>query len=135
MPTVTPQELARLLEASGLRHAARAASHVRALVEPIDLRFGGDTRGLLSIYRGRARHLAGKEGAHARQLREASEELCENLEDAAGPCAFVQLSGTPPYRFMIVLLAGGLPRVLGCLPIVSRLDVDEETWERLWEAP
>lgn len=131
---MTPLDLARLLEESGLRHVAEAASHVRASQEPIELLGCVDAQGILSTYRVRAQHLASKDGAHARQLREATDEFCGNLEGVVGPCAFVKVRGTPPYRFLIVLLADW-SRVLGCLPIVSKLEVDEETWERLWEAP
>lgn len=131
MAVVSGAELAKLLRDSDLAHAEDAARFAAAAARPFELTGSVNTDELLSTQQRRHERLLAKPGAHARKLRESLEVLCARLREAGSEVGFVRVDGEPPFHYLIVL-ASDCSWVHGCLRVVSRLEVDEETWNELW---
>ena len=89
----------------------------------------------LGIYAFRAKHVAKKRSAHAQQLATATLEFVEALRSASDNATLGTVGINPEdaeYEFLVFLLEGSFPRVLGCLKTVSQLDVSLERWAELW---
>ena len=124
-------DLVALLNLSGLLVAHEAAQALNSGWRLTD--FGpADIADLTRIYSARAEHLATKAGPHAEQLRASTIEFVENLRDATGATlGFIQ---GPAEHHYLIALSESPSRVLGCLKVVSKLDVSERRWEELWSS-
>jgi hypothetical protein len=119
------------LAVSGLREAGAAAQ----LLEGGDLEThsvaAGPCEGVLLIYQLRLDHLRSLPGAHARRLAEAVSEFVGNLERNGGDVGrWLTIKGSQELFFGAFCLDNG--QILGCLPLVSKLDVSPERWTELW---
>ena len=87
---------------------------------------------LLRTYQVRAEHLASFESPHARQLAASTAEFAERLAAEAedGPVGLMHATGDGPESFSLFITGDG--RILGCMRVISKLDVSEAEWAALW---
>jgi hypothetical protein len=124
-------DLAALLNSSGLLVAEEAAQALNDGWRLTDFA-PANVADLTRIYSARAEHLATKAGPHAQQLRASTKEFVANLRDATGATlGFIQ--GPAEHQYVIAM-SESPSRVIGCLKIVSKLDVSERRWEELWSS-
>jgi len=123
------ENLAALLDSSGLLAAQEASQALQAGWHATD--FGpADPADLLRIYAARVKHLGTLVGPHAEQLRASTTEFVANLENASDT-HIGWIRGPGQHEYLIIL--SGLPtRVIGCMRVVSKLDVSEREWDELW---
>jgi hypothetical protein len=126
------QQMVDALIASGLHEASAAVSL---------LRDGGRTEvhehhilcdQVLRIYGIRAVQLSSLPGSHADRLAEATSELVSNLKlrlSEAGHWSTIK--GDQELHFLVFRTEGD-GKVIGCLPVVSKLDVSAGRWRELW---
>lgn len=91
-----------------------------------------DATQLLRIYRVRRAHLAGIRAAHAQALASDVSWFCQNLEAALQARVVICSVDIGPSYSLGFFLDAETNKVLGCLKTVSKLDVTDEQWERLW---
>jgi hypothetical protein len=123
------KDLVALLESSGLLAAHEALQALHAGWHATD--FGpADVADLLRIYPARVEHLATLAGPHAEQLRASTTEFVANLGNVTG-AEIGWIRGPGPHQYLVVL-SGPPTRVIGCMRVVSKLDVSEQAWDGLW---
>ena len=123
-------DVAKALAQSSLASAEEARRALRVgwtLSTPRDV----DAQELLRTYQIRLERLSSMPGSHAAQLAESIAELLPNLETAK-VVKMTLLSGPAEHEFAIFLSESAF-QVLGCLKVVSKLDVSSERWEELWQ--
>jgi len=87
--------------------------------------------GLLRTYEIRLRHVRSMPSEHAHRLAEATAEFVSNLDDHRPEAGqWLTIRGNNEVHFNIFRLESG--PLLGCLPVVSQLDVSTERWNELW---
>jgi len=87
---------------------------------------------LLYIYQQRAEHISQFTTEHATQLKASTDELCSNLsKHKEEQCLFHTLKGQLRHQYSLVVLKNSNV-LLGCLKIVSKLNVTEQEWVQLW---
>jgi hypothetical protein len=86
---------------------------------------------LLRIYQVRAKHLSSMDAEHPRRLRQDVLWMLERLPREPGATCFIGSYETNDSRYVIVE-AIEPPAIVGCMRVVSRLDVDDDAWRRLW---
>ena len=124
-------DLSALLNSSGLLVANEAAQALNDGWRLTD--FGtADIADLTRIYSARVEHLATKAGPHAEQLRASTVEFVANLRDATSTTlGFIQ---GPAEHHYLIALSESPSRVIGCLKVISKLDVSDRRWEELWSS-
>ncbi len=122
-----------ILGKSELHHANDA---VNELPQKIDISEGYTPAShLLRIYQTRAKALSEKSGEHARQLLDATNEFISNLQCSLGAeviCISTNPDSSPHYLVFIT----NTNIAVGCLKVVSQLNVSEEQWQEwqeLWK--
>jgi hypothetical protein len=87
---------------------------------------------MLSIYKGRAFHLAKFQTKHAAALRNDVESLCRALEKSQDPEVRSWIFHCP--NGVVIDVFESLPscQLLGSVKAISRLEVTEEQWKTLW---
>ncbi len=88
--------------------------------------------GFSSIYKTRAMGLASCQTPYAKQLLVSIRELLANLKEVevVTICFFVARTKHEHEYVMFVLIDTG--KILGCLKMVSKLDVAPERWGEIW---
>lgn len=119
------------LVASGLREAGSAISILRGEGRVNVHQHEVTCAGILMTYEARLRHVRSMSSEHAHRLTEAISEFVSNLEhDRSKAGQWITVTGSGEVQFLILRLEEG--RLLGCLPVVSKLDVSSERWAELW---
>jgi len=128
--TMTREEVLAALFLSGLREADTAGHLLREDEFEVSSHVSTcDT--LLDTYQLRLNHIRTQSGAHALRLAEATSELVENLKcNGEQPGRWVVIKGVQESKFLVWRLEQG--QLLGCLPVVSQLDVSSDRWKELW---
>lgn len=126
------ERLARSLAQSELSQGAAAARAIEQgwRVEPSDTPISCSE--LASIYETRLALLAGRTSPHPRALADSTKEFALSLrahEGATG--SWVLLRGDAEHHFAVFCLAGSA-QPIGCLRLISKLDVSPERWNELW---
>ena len=86
---------------------------------------------LQMTYEIRLRHVRSMSSEHARRLAEATSEFVSNLERYRSQVGqWITVTGSGEVHFAILRLEEG--QLLGCLPVVSKLEVSSERWAELW---
>lgn len=86
---------------------------------------------LFEIYAVRLRLIRRFPALHAHRLAEAITEFLSNLErHRSGVGKWVTIRGSQELHFSIFLVNGC--ELLGCPPVVSKLEVSPERWDELW---
>ena len=84
------------------------------------------------VYSRRLEHLLSKSSDHAVSLAASTRELLDAVQDSSERVArWVTIRGPANYYFMI--LTSNSSQILGCLKVVSKLDVSHADWQRLWQ--
>jgi len=124
-------EVLDALAVSGLLEASLAVLLLRGEgrmeVHPLTIACAG----LLRTYEIRLRHIRSMSSEHAHRLAEATAEFVSNLESHRPEAGqWLTIRGNDEVHFNIFRLESG--PLLGCLPVVSQLDVSIERWNELW---
>jgi hypothetical protein len=86
---------------------------------------------LLSTYQIRLDHIRAKPGDHASRLSTATSEFVDNLKRHGAQLGrWLTIKGSQELYFIVFCLEDG--KLLGCLPVVSKLEVAPERWSTLW---
>ncbi|MEY4530023.1 MAG: hypothetical protein RLZZ156_744 [Deinococcota bacterium] len=94
-----------------------------------------DCRELLSLYTIRRDRLSAMVSAHATQLAYSVKEFVENLEQCKTKTGnWIRVQGQAEYSFSIFCLSKN-EKPIGCMKIVSKLEVTPERWGKIWELP
>ncbi len=124
-------ELVHGLAGSGLREASSAIALLNAGGRADAHQHGASCSELLCTYELRLRHVRSMSSEHAHRLAEAVSELVSNLEACRLKTAqWITVGGAGGMKFSILRLEDG--RLLGCLPVVNKLEVSDERWAELW---
>lgn len=129
---MTPDQLANELENSNLSQGAAAAAAIRGGWRVDLVSENSSCEELASTYAIRLAVLREKSSSHANQLALSTEELVENLgKYSSSSFTWIRISGDTQFTFAVVCLAeSNTP--LGCLRVVSQLDVPPERWREIW---
>ena len=87
---------------------------------------------IASIYETRAEHLESFQTPHANQLLVSTRELLANLEEVEGVRISLFEVSTKLEHGYVMFVSIDTGRILGCLKVVSKLDVEPERWEEIW---
>ena len=83
------------------------------------------------IYTIRQTHLLSKCGPHAQQLVVAVGELLAGIRSYASKSGrWVEIRGDAEHHFALFLIDSD---VVGCIRVVSKLDVTDDRWKSLWQ--
>jgi hypothetical protein len=124
-------EVLSALVASGLREAGSAISLLRGGGRAEVHQHAVSCADVLMTYEVRLRHVRSISSEHAQRLAEATSEFVSNLDRYRSETGqWITISGGGEVQFAILRLEEG--RLLGCLPVVSELDVSSERWTELW---
>jgi hypothetical protein len=127
-----PDEVLDNLAASGLREVSSAISLLRGEGRIDVHKPEVSCADLLMTYEVRLRRIRSLSSEHARRLAEATSEFVSNLERyRSNDGHWITISGSEEVQFNIFRLERG--QILGCLPVVSQLDVSSERWSELWD--
>jgi hypothetical protein len=135
MPDPRANNLARLLATSGLAEAQEALA---AIQEGWAVELRGSTAScqeLLQTYEIRHRSVLRSSTAHAQRLAASVAEFVTRLRHHTSERASIYtIQGKAEHHF-VVFCAEGTANVLGCMRVVSQLDVPPERWKEYWDAP
>jgi hypothetical protein len=126
------QQMVDALIASGLHEASAAVNLLRdgGRIEAHEHHILGDQ--VLRIYGVRAGHVSSLLGSHAARLAEATSELVSNLKFALSEAGhWSTIKGDQELHFLVFRTKGD-GKVIGCLPVVNKIDVSAERWLELW---
>lgn len=126
--------LARSLAESALSQGAAAACAIEQgwQIEPLDGPISCSE--LASVYETRLPLLSRWRSPHSRALANSTEELILNLRAHEGATGiWISLRGDAEHHFAVFCLTGST-QPLGCLRLVSKLEVSSERWKELWES-
>ena len=124
-------EMVSALVASGLCEAGSAISLLRGEGRAEVHQPAVSCADVLMTYEVRLRHVRSISSEHAQRLAEATSEFVSNLDRHRSETGqWITISGSDDVQFAILRLEDG--RLLGCLPVVSKLDVSSERWAELW---
>ena len=137
---MTPDDFVKLHSGQEFRHREEFLKAIAdgrcSLVQPVADQAGIEVsplpcRHYWGIYRHRSRHLQKYNTPHAISLREDCEAFCEEIE--ATPDAPIRSWNfkCSPLDFLIFENITSTT-IVGCLRTVSKLDVSESEWEKLW---
>ena len=125
------QEILEMIKSSDLSAAKDAASE---FVE-LELSLSDNVvscESLLNIYEMRAKHLEQYSSEHALQLKISTQELCNNLRKYIDDsCILHHLEGQLSHQYILIVLSNR-NTLIGCLKIVSELNVSASEWTKLW---
>ena len=126
--------LARLLAASGLAEAQEALSAIQEGWSVERHTSTASCQELLQTYEIRRRHILGSSTAHAQRLAASVAELVSRLrQHTSARASLYSVQGKAEHHYMVFRL-DGTDNVLGCLRVVSQLDVPPERWKEYWDA-
>ena len=128
-------DLARLLAASGLAEAQETLS---AIQEGWAIEWHSSTAScqeLLQTYEIRHRHILRSSTAHARRLAASVAEFVGRLrQHTSERASLYSVQGKAEHHFVVFRL-DGMDDVLGCLRVISQLDVSPARWKEYWDVP
>lgn len=93
-----------------------------------------DAEALLETYKTRAEHLTAFTTHHAQRLKKSTEELRDNLAalGAATTIGHARIDDTLLGSYFVWYVID-TEQPVGCLYVIGKSEVDEATWERLWQ--
>lgn len=126
------QQMVDALIASGLHEASAAVNLLRDGGRPEVHEHYILCDQVLHIYGIRTGHVSSLLGSHANRLAAATWEFVANLKlrlSEAGRWSTIK--GDQELHFLVFRTEGD-GKVIGCLPVVGKLDVSAERWLELW---
>ena len=123
------------LTASACKESTNAA---RLLEQGVEFEKDSDTvavpSALLETYESRLEHLARFQTHHAERLKAATHEFCETLTGLTDEqaIAYGRLDDTLLGSYIVWYIQSD-QRVVGCLYVIGKSEVEEAVWEQLWE--
>jgi hypothetical protein len=123
-------DIATILSRSTLHHASEAAAALRSGWRASRF-WEAKSSDLAATYRVRLEHLRKLPGPHASRLADSIAECVPTLS-SSDITKVGSLHGPAEHGF-VIFLSGSGSEVLGCLKVISKLEVTPERWEEVWQ--